>query len=368
MTETLLEPRPRAPGFGALVARVALPPRLYLQSETGVQLPTPGRGRRYWVVARGLCRFYRVPLVADASRARQADAVALEVKRLSPFAETGSHVHFGRDFAAIWLWDQSAARAAAASVGIDLSRTRIVPEPAMQPNAAEGARLTLSLDGVEGQNWADGGLVASRWWRHVPDDRSWVLFQRGASIGPGRLSATPPEPVRPAWLPRPWTTTRPAGRFGIAQLDMRLATAGIAAAIALIFGYQGAEYLHIARNVSTLSSEIESRSNALEPVLAARAHALDNLAAIRRLHELDRYPSQLTLMARIAEKLPGPGSRLTAWLYDRGQLELTIAADQPLDVVKLVRSLESVEHFKGVAAEATGTNNTLRLRVTIEPL
>ena len=73
-------------------------------------------------------------------------------------------------------------------------------------------------------------------------------------------------------------------------------------------------------------------------------------------------------MARVTEVLPPGKTRFTAWIYDRGQLELGIASDRPLDVVKLVRSLEGIEHFKGVAAERTGADNSLRLHVTLDPL
>ena len=66
--------------------------------------------------------------------------------------------------------------------------------------------------------------------------------------------------------------------------------------------------------------------------------------------------------------LPTDHAHLTAWIFDRGQLELDIASDRPLDVAGLVRSLENLDHFKSVAAERTGTDNSLRLRVTIEPL
>src|SRR5438876_3223281 len=136
----------------ALAARLSPPPRLFFETPTGVEEPPPGRGRRYWIVARSLCRFFKVPLLAGASRGRQLDALTLEVKRLSPFDNTGWHLHLGDDFALIWLWDQSATRDAAAAVGIDVARLRVMPEPAMQSPGDEGLRLVETLHGVEGQH------------------------------------------------------------------------------------------------------------------------------------------------------------------------------------------------------------------------
>jgi len=61
--------------------------------------------------------------------------------------------------------------------------------------------------------------------------------------------------------------------------------------------------------------------------------ALGNAAAIRRLHQLDPYPSQLALMARSPKSCQKTETHLAEWSYDRGQIEMTIAADHPLDAV-----------------------------------
>jgi hypothetical protein len=352
----------------ALAARLSPAPRLFFETASGVEEPPPGRGRRYWIVARSLCRFFKVPLLPGASRARQLDALGLEVKRVSPFDDTGWHLHLGADSASIWVWDQGLTRSAAAAAGIDIGRLRVVPETAMQPPGEDGPRLIETLDGVEGQSWTAGSPVASRWWRDLPDARAWMMFQRGAGLPPDRLAALVPQPMRLPWLARPWTTTRRPGSFDLTRVDTRLIAASVAAAIIVAYGYQGVEWFRVDRDVARLTDEIARRSEAIEPLLQARTRALDSQSAIRVLHDLDRFPSQLALMARVAELLPRDRTRLTAWIYDRGQLELGIEADRPLDVVKLVRSLEGLDHFKSVAAERTGTDNRLRLHVTLDPL
>lgn len=355
------------PQLGPLLARLTPVPRLYVQTPSGVEEPPPGRGRRVWLVARSLCRFFKVPLLPDAPRARQLEALGLEIARLSPFAETGSHYYLGRDFAGVWVWDQAAARAAGQAIGLDLTRLRVIPEPAMCPPLGDGVRLIEMVDGYEGQIWDESCLIASRWWRALPDRSSWIAFQRGGSLPPERFSEAVPIPQRLELLPQAWTRTR-AAAFNLAQLDMRLVAAGVVAAVAVAYAYQGAQWWRASAEVAGLANEVAQRSAAVEPVLKARTQALDNLAAIRVLHDLDRFPSQLTLMARVVQVLPRADIRFTEWLFDRGQLQLGIAAEQPLDVVKLVRSLEGIEHFKSVAAERTGTNNSLRLRLTVTPL
>lgn len=354
----------RASRFAVLAGRASRGARLYLESTDGVELPGSGRGRRLWVVSRGLCRFFRIPLLADASRTSQLDAIGLEIKRLSPFDETGSHLHLAAGFAGVWLWDRRATQTAAAAAGVDVLRLRIVPEPALRPASGAGLRLVEALDGVEGQYWSDAGLYASRWWPRLPDERAWLMFQRGASVPPAAIDPAVPEPLRLGWLDRPWTRTRHTGALDLAQIDLRLVAAGIALALLAAYGYFGARYLHVREDAAVVAAEIAARTAAIEPVLADRTQALDNLAAIGALRELDRYPSQLALVARVAQILPADGSRLEDWLYDRGHLELSIASDRPLDVVRLVRSLEGSGYFTGVAAERTGNNNTLRLHAS----
>jgi hypothetical protein len=359
-----------SPGYAReLLARFLPAARIFLETQRGVVQPTGGYGRRrVWVVSRGLCRFYSMAQLPDASRSSQLAALSLEIKRLSPFAETGSHLHFGAGATGAWLWDMQATKAAAGAIGIDIANCLVVPETALTPPGPPGIRVVAALDGVEGQYWNDTTLVASRWWPEIPDTRSWLLFQRGAAVPPDRIATEIPAPVSMPWLRAPWTKARPRPLLALSQIDLRVAAAATAALILVAYGYVGAEWLRITANVHGVEREIAARSEAIEPILTARAQALDNLAAIHLLQNLNQFPSQLSLMAAVAEALPRNNTRLTAWTYDRGQLGLDIAAAQPIDVADLVRALEHIDHFTGVAAERTDSGNTLRLRATIKPL
>jgi hypothetical protein len=351
--------------FPALTSRLARRPRLYLQRAGEVEEPLVKRGRRYWAVSRHLCRFFKIPLLSDASISRQLDALRLQTERLSPFAETGSHAHFDANFISLWLWDSRVVNDAANAIGVDLRRVPVFPETALQP-PGEGVRVIECLDGVEGQCWSHGSLLASRWWPAPPDSRNWVLFQRGAAVLPERLTANPPSAVPLPWLARPWTSSPADGWSGIGNIDLKFAAAGIAVALVIGYAYLGAEGLRLISDRSAVERQIGVYSTDGAPVVEARIAALENAAVIRRLHQLDPYPSQLALMARIAEILPKNETHLTEWSYDRGQLEMTVAADHPLDSVFFVRALERVDRFKGVSVERAGGDNSLRIRLSVE--
>jgi hypothetical protein len=318
------------------------------------------------VVSRSLCRFFKVAVSREAPVTSQLDALALQIARLSPFADTGSHYHFADDFISLWLWDQQAVRSAGDAIGVDALRMRVLPEASLLPNAEEGVRLVQTIDGVEGQSWSSGGLVASRWWPELPEFRAWTLFQRGASVPPDRISAATPKPIRLDWLARPWTQSRKTGSVTLGQFDMRVAAAGVGAVMLILYGYLGAEWLRLGRDLAAAKSAIAAGVHESEPGVRARTEALENQAVIGGLAALDIFPTQLALMARVTEILPKNETHLSEWAYDDGQLEMTVAAEHPLDAVYFVRALEKIDRFKGVSAERAGTDNSLHIRLTID--
>jgi len=343
------------------------PLRLYLQTRGGVREPPPGRARPIWVVAREMCRFFRVPLLQGATVKQQQDALALQIRRLSVFEETGSHCHFGTDFISLWLWDESAVRQAAEAVGVDLARIRVLPETALVQNAQDGVRLVETLDGYEAQSWINGSLAASRLWPAPPDDRAWVMFERGASVPADRITATTPEPLQLAWLDRPWTRSRLSGAIGLSRVNLQLIAATVAAVIVIAYGFLGAEWLRVERDIIALKSEAAAHSRTVQPELEARSTALANAAAVESLRKLDLYPSQLAVMARVAEIMPANETRIIGWLFDRGKLQVTVAALHRLDALYFVRALQRIRGFKNVEAERAFDENSLRIRLTVDP-
>ena len=148
---------------------------------------------------------------------------------------------------------------------------------------------------------------------------------------------------------------------------MRLAATGVGAMMLILFSYLGAEWLRVSGDLAATETAIAARASGAEPGMQARAEALENQAADLALIELDRFPTQLALMARVSEILPKNETHLTEWSYETGRLEMTVAADHPLDAVYFVSGLEKIDRFKGVAAERAGSDNSLHIRLTIDP-
>jgi hypothetical protein len=351
--------------YDRVISKLSLPPRFYFQSADGVQKPVGSRGRRYWVVSRRLCNFFAMPLKKVGTAAAARDEIALQIERMSTAAETGSHVHYGADVACIWLWDQEAVARAAAAIGVNVARMTVVPETALLPPAARRVRLLKLGDGYEGQRWGADGLEASRWWPAPPDDRGWVMFQRGAGVPPDRLQVKVPSPVSPDWLNRPWTRTRSDRNFSLREIDAGIAAMAMAVLFLAAFTYLGAQWLHLSASAADIDAETAHQAAKLSHDREARNTALENLSLIRHLQALDQYPGQLDLLARVAEILPHNDAHLTQWDFDRGQLDFTVESGHRLDAAYFVEALQKVERFKQVAAERQGGDNTLHIRLTV---
>ena len=341
-------------------------PRLYLQRRERVDEPVSSRGRRIWIVSRELCRFAKFAPLRAASTAQQLAALRLQIERFSPFADTGSHAHFGPDVISVWVWDAQAVRDLAGEAGIDARRMAVLPETAMQM-PGDGVRIVACLDGVEGQHWEGGSLLASRWWPALPDSGNWMLFQRGAAIIPDKITDNVPAPVHLPWLEKSWTNVQTDRWGGVARFDLRWAAAAIGVACLVGYSFCGAEWLRARWQLASVERQIADTSAVATPLTEARARALRDEAMISTLRDLAPYPSQLALMAEVAGILPKNETHFTQWSYDRGKLEVTVAAAHPLDATFFVRALDRLDRFRDVTVERAEGDNSLRIRLSVVP-
>jgi hypothetical protein len=330
-----------------------------LESVEPVDAPRR-RGRMQWVLSRALCHFTRVPLVRIANHSR--DAVRLRARADAPFGEPAFAEDWHDGAVAIWCWDRALVWRVIEDAGFDPSRVRVIPEAALQERpGSDGVRLVTALDGVDAQLWRGGSLVASRWFATVPSDADWTLFQRGIALQDPQPHA--PAPVSPRWLHKPWLSG------AVPFLPTQVAPGQVAATIALIAGlalaWRAGEAIALGIFESRLDRQQMRGAVALVELEAARRNALIDGDVVQAIGKLDPFPSQLALLAAIAEKLPEE-SRITDWNWQGGDLAFTILASQePVDVPNVVRSLSSVPLLSNLVADrsADGRGIVLRCRV-----
>ena len=335
-------------------------PSFYLQLHNTVERPTSWRGRRYWLVSRALCgfRLFRLPPTGRADLKRFA---VMKAREWAPYAEVGFHVHMTQDTARIWVWDATRVREGMLASGVRPGRVAVLPEAALQVRAADGLRLTTCLEGFEGQLWVEGELQASRWWTETPTREQWLDFRRASGIVVEGLTDAPPA-EEPAWQSRPWTNSGTGA--GIEHRGREAVLAG-AGALLLAYGYFCGSLAHSALSLSAVEERLQAEERRSAPTVAERIRAMANLDFLHNFERLNPYPSQLTTFARVAEKLPGNGSRITAWSYQDGELQFTIASPVPPDIPFYVKTYSSVEGFTDVTADRVDGDRGLRIKLRL---
>lgn len=242
----------------------------YLHRSSGVEalaLPrlrppawVPGH-QALWIVSRQLTRFISLPLPATLARRKRAAAAALQLRTLSPFAQTESFISLAGSRAQVWFWDAQVVATAAQALGLDPADLWCIPEGAMvAPPAVDGVRLLQVADGVEAQAWKGGVLTASQFWAALPQPFEWASFVRqlgpeGATLDRERTPAARCEP-RLA-LPRAANEApRPARAAGRAPLERTAYLAG-AAFFAVWASWQAGAWIKAETESRRIAAELE---------------------------------------------------------------------------------------------------------------
>jgi hypothetical protein len=334
----------------------------YLQYRDRTERPATWRGRRYWVVSRALCGF-RVFRLPGTSRTDLKGFAAIKAREWAPYAEVGFHAHLTRDATRIWVWDAARVRDAMLATGVKPGRVAVVPEVALQARASDGFHLVTCLEGVEGQSWSHGELQASRWWPETPSLEQWLEFQRASGLAVDPLTGSPPA-ENPPWRRRPWTNSGGGSAIGIERRGREVFIAGAGLLLAA-YGYLSGSLAHDAMSMSAVETRLHTAEQRSGPTIAERSRALANSEFLHNFAKLDPYPSQFIVFAKVAEKLPANGSRITAWSYQDGDLQFTILSPATPDVLFYVKTYSSVEGFTDVAADRADSERGLRIKLRL---
>jgi hypothetical protein len=288
---------------------------------------------------------------------------AIKAREWAPYAEVGYHAHLTRDAALIWVWDAGRVRDAMLAAGVKPGRLTALPEAALQARASDGLHLVTCLEGVEGQLWSHGELQASRWWPEMPSLEQWLEFCRASGLGVDVLTDSPPA-ESPPWRSRPWTNSGGGSGIGMERRARQVSVAGAGVLMAAC-GYLGGSLAHDAMSMSAVEKRLRIAEQRSAPIIAERSRALANREFLDNFARLDPYPSQFALFARVAEKLPPNGSRITAWSYQDGDLQFTILSQATPDILFYVKTYSSVEGFTAVAADRADSERGLRMKLRL---
>lgn len=319
------------------------PGRSLVGSEGPLRQPGGMFGGREWVVPRAECQYRRQDFSHMPVRQRRT-AARLALARFEPSAEAAVHIAWLDGVAHYWIWTPSE--------GGQADYRRWIPETRLlAPPAGDGVRLLQLAQGVEGQVWKSGRLLASQWWPELPEVQAWQYFVRSAGIDPAHAPLPAEAEVR-SWLSVPWGETG-QGLAVDAETGERFAWMAVLAVFMLALGWQGAGWLRWRAASATESARLESARSSSAPLLEARERAERASADIEHLVTLQRGTSDYRLMADVSDALP-EGAQLAGWSRTASQMRILVRTDET-DPRRFLSPFAGVPHLSNVTATPTGS-------------
>lgn len=300
-------------------------------------------GRTERVVPRARTRFLRLDFSALPARQRASAARIALLREAGDDICPAARIGWVGGVAHVWLASADAVHGPAVRAGW-------WPESVLRPRLDhDGVRLLELLDGVEGQVWRAGSLVASQWWQAPPDAPAWHRFLRSAGLAVD-VAPQVPATVRVGWG-APWARvqggTASSGR-GVEAAAWR----AVLVVVAFALGWQVAAREAGEDAYARLQARLDALRAHAMPLLAARERADAARAEIERLRSLQRRVSDYSLMAAVITPL-GKDARLLSWERQGEVLKAKVAAPES-DPRRFVKAYEKTAILADVQATPVG--------------
>ncbi|MDM4767542.1 hypothetical protein [Pelomonas sp. SE-A7] len=307
-------------------------------------------GAQQVVLSRSRCRLKWVRLQTIPAPERAA-ALRMQAAAWQAFDTTSCALVVLGDLGLVVAWDGESADQDLLKAGLDPKRCRLVPETLLRRPEQDGIYLQACLEGYEAQHWADGQLVASRWWPDLPEQREWQLFLHTASgTDPSNISSSRPEPLALSWLDRPWATTEGLDERA-AQSDDRehrlLMLGGLA--LSVCAGVVGKQVFDVHQLSLQRQKEITSLRASSADVLSSRDRALSHATTAQQWAAWLNEPLPIEVMAHLHELISGSGAQLKELELTGSKLRLGLQMPPQASRSAIVRDLQAGGWFKDVA-------------------
>lgn len=315
-----------------------------------------------WVPARKYLKHATFSIPGQLSERQKDSALSLKVEAWSPFDDTGYAVAWSGNVACVFAWDKKQVQSQIREFGYDPIKCKVIPEAFIRHNISDGLRLVRCVNGVEGQFWKDGILMASRWWQKTPPVNDWYLFSRiaGQQAGNGL-----PDIIEPVWLDKAWHEKPNSG--DLISYVINYQPARVFATVLLILPvtfFLAQTTTYMAQNW-LINKEIAAIEGASQSIRASRLNALIALEAAEDISSLHKYPHQIEILARAHSLLYEHGVTLLSWEYDSGDLEFGLDLSSELDPRVFIKAFENDNLFSNVSASTRG--QTLIVKMKIAP-
>ena len=311
--------------------------------------PDGARAHGRWVIARSLCRFRHFALPAAAGTQRRAVLRNL-LLAWAPFDDAAYSVVLRADGATAWAWDRPRSTAALTAADAPAGAA-LIPETLLRaPAVRDGLRLVDSLEGVEGQAWLHGQLLASRWWPERPDAAAWARWATAAAAQAGIEVSADETPLQALPWQRPWADG--LSFEALQSSSSRLERIAIGAALTGLVGLSSAQVHQVWdawQGQQALRGERDRIAAAAAPVIGARDRALALAAEAEALSGQLAAPLPLEVLQHLSERLPPLGAVLKELDLEGSRLRIALEVAPGLPRASIVKDLQASGWFTRVA-------------------
>lgn len=307
------------------------------------------------VLARSLCRFKYVAF-QQLPRSEQLNFLQVQLQAWQPFQESEFAVIIGSEAATVFAWDQRALLQRCEASSIPVRGMRLLPESLLQPALANGVVLRQCAEGVEGQVWRSGALLASRWWAQPPELDGWLNFQRGAGVAAPIQAFDVSIAESEFWSGEPFADVQTlSAMMAQGRLYLLAGFAAVSLVLALPTFWLLKSWIAADERVVALTAEKQQLETLAHPVLHARSEALDALATLEAMEKLVEHPNPVVLLAHLSRLLPD-GTTVQELELKGNRLQLVLLAAPGASRVAYVKAFESggwLHNVHEISAENT---------------
>lgn len=328
-----------APARAAPIDRVSAPYRKII-------------GGTEYILSRRLCSFRSKSIEGRKLSQELVRAFILETSSASSHLNPGAFATVTGSTLNVWTWDRNDL----AGFLPPSACRQAVPET-LYHRPVEGFALRKCIEGVEGQWWQRGALVASRWWPEPPSPSEWALFQRGAG------SATSQDEFeRPALTQgldkaarRPRNLTPLSDRIGlISPREFAVIIASIVSVPAIYFIASAANLTYEAMNLNRQKAQLEA-------AVAGRAELSRDIAGTSRqlsaFQGLFRTNDPLSALQQAVNEVVKRQGEVQQLSFEDGRLNVQFEVKGQLSERDFVSALESTSTLKDVTLSRQGDSN-----------
>lgn len=175
------------------------------------------------------------------------------------------------------------------------------------------------------------------------------MLQRDAGIQPDRQQTRVPPAQAGQLNPQPWIIESATSSNRAIQVEHLSIALGVLLLATATFWF-GFGLLKAQHSLGQLQEQQAQLRQEAEPITRARSQSLDALDRINALSALGAYPSQLKLMAKLADALPNDRSYVSEWSFQQGKLKIAISSPGDLSATFLIGAIQQAGPFQDVQA------------------